>query len=68
MDAMLDHPGAQVLVWGPGYEGWNDDETIQQNMRSRFRCGDIDIHVNFLGKIVRRLALLLLASSSPTLF
>lgn len=50
VDAMLDHPDANVLVWGPGFEGWIDDDTIEQNMRSRFACGEVDIHVNFLGE------------------
>ena len=52
IDAMLDHPQAKVIVWGPGYQGWDDSATIQQNMDARFRCGEIDIHINFLGMLV----------------
>ena len=59
VDAMLDHPDASVLVWGPGYQGWIDEDTIEQNMRSRFRCGEIDVHINFLGAQEGQLAWLL---------
>lgn len=64
MDAMLDHPDARVLVWGPGYQGWVDENTIEQNMRSRFRCGEVDVHINFLGERERPLALLSPSTSS----
>ncbi len=47
---MVEHPNARVIVWGPGYQDWDDDASIQDNMRSRFKCGDIDIHINFLGE------------------
>ena len=47
---MLEHPQALVVVWGPGFKGWRDDWTIQENVSGRFSCGDIDVHINFLGE------------------
>ena len=59
---MLEHPDAAVSLWGPGYEGWIDE----QNMRSRFCCGEIDLHINFLGEQEGHFALHLQPTSSAT--
>ena len=64
VDAMLDHPQANVVVWGPGYEGWDDDRTVQENMNSRFKCGDVDIHINFLGRSTNQLPSMSLSHAS----
>ena len=48
-DAFIDHPQARVSVWGPGFDGYADDCTLQENLRKRYPCNKIDIIYNFLG-------------------
>ena len=44
----------RIRPWQPGagYDGWQEQLSIQENMAKRFVCGDIDIHFNFLGMLL----------------
>ena len=49
-DAFMDHPLATVMVWGPGFSGYDNGLTLPENLRQRYPCGKLDFIFVFLGE------------------
>ena len=42
-DAALGMPDVDVVVWGPGWAGWDPHKSEQENVEAAFPCGSLDV-------------------------